>query len=493
MTDVFLGVDQGTSSTKSVLVSREGETLFVSRVSAPPVIERERSAEQDPEQILASVIEAFNACLDEARSRNYTVSSWGLATQRSGVVAWNKFSGEPVSPMMTWADTSTYAIIDGFGREVDRITEQTGLPTIANFAAPKIFTLQRRFQDASTYVATLDAFLLHRLTNGLRYTTEDTMAARTMLYGIRERSWSDDLCRRFRVDKKRLPEIRASLFCHGVYEGIPLTAMLGDQQAALIASGMSANQPLLNLGSIGSLVMTTGGEIILKPGLKTSVEYSEQEDDKSERRFVYLSELTYPSLGTTLQALLSKQWCSTSEEISKMCEASLATSKESKAHAYWTDRTEFSATWPDGVPNVMLTKPDAQNCDRVRAVIENIGNHIVLMLEEFAEKELLDTTPNGIIAVSGGVSANDYLLQYVADVSGYSLRRNLDTEATARGAALASMMYTEASTAPAGTHKIDSPTIFSPRDPERRGGFMKWQLFRRDVLVGKITTAMIVE
>ena len=76
---------------------------------------------------------------------------------------------------MTWADTSTYAIIDGFGREVDRITEQTGLPTIANFAAPKIFTLQRRFQDASTYVATLDAFLLHRLTNGLRYTTEDTM------------------------------------------------------------------------------------------------------------------------------------------------------------------------------------------------------------------------------------------------------------------------------------------------------------------------------
>ena len=98
MTDVFLGVDQGTSSTKSVLVSREGETLFVSRVSAPPVIERERSAEQDPEQILASVIEAFNACLDEARSRNYTVSSWGLATQRSGVVAWNKFSGNPLAP-----------------------------------------------------------------------------------------------------------------------------------------------------------------------------------------------------------------------------------------------------------------------------------------------------------------------------------------------------------------------------------------------------------
>lgn len=493
MTDVFLGVDQGTSSTKSVLISRNGENLFVSRVSAPPVVERERSAEQDSEQILASVIEAFASCLDEARSRNFTISSWGLATQRSGVVSWNKFSGEAVSPLMTWADTSTHAIIDGFGREVDRITEQTGLPTIANFAAPKIFTLQRRFQDASTFVATLDTFLLHRLTNGLRYTTEDTMAARTMLYGIRERSWSDDLCKRFRVDKKRLPEIRASLFCHGVYEGIPLTAMLGDQQAALIASGMSNNQPVLNLGSIGSLVIITGGEIIMKPGLKTSVGYSEQEDDKGERRFVYVSELTYPSLGTSLQGLLNKKWCNTSEEISKMCDSSLVASKESKAYAYWTDRTEFSATWPDGVPNVMLAKPDAQNRDRVRAVIENVGNHIVLMLEEFVEKELLDTSSNNMIIVSGGVSANDYLLQYVADVSGYSLRRNLDTEATARGAALASMMYTEALTAPASTHQTVPPTIFSPRDPERRDGFMKWQLFRRDVLVGKITTAMTVE
>ena len=416
-----------------------------------------------------------------------------MATQRSGVVAWNKFSGEAVSPMMTWADTSTYAIIDGFGREVDRITEQTGLPTIANFAAPKIFTLQRRFQDASTYVATLDAFLLHRLTNGLRYTTEDTMAARTMLYGIRERSWSDDLCRRFRVDKKRLPEIRASLFCHGVYEGIPLTAMLGDQQAALIASGTTIRQPVLNLGSIGSLVILTGNEIILRPGLKTSIGYSEQEDDRGERKFVYLSELTYPSLGSSLQALLSKKWCNTPEEISKMCESSLAFSKESKAYAYWTDRTEFSATWPDGVPNVMLTKSDTEDCDLVRAVIENVCNHIVLMLEEFTEKKLLDNAPNGMITVSGGVSANDYLLQYIADISGYSLIRRLDTEATARGAALASMMYTEALTAPASTHQIDPPTIFSPRDPDRREGFMKWQLFRRNVLVGKITTAMIVE
>lgn len=486
MTDVFLGIDQGSSSTKGVLVTSDGDVLYHYRVSAPPISEVDKHVEQDALKILDSVTEVFAACVSEAKRQGKTIASWGLATQRSGVVAWNKLSGDVMCPMITWADTRTQHMIDGFGREADKITEQTGLPTIANFAAPKIHLLQRSFQDATTLVATLDTFLLHRLTNGLRYTTEDTMAARTMLYNLNDQTWSEDLCRRFKVEKRRLPEITPSLFSHGVYKGIPLTAMLGDQQAALFSFGGTKNQAVLNLGTIGSAVVMTGDDLVLQPGLKTTPCYSSEGQASKAKDVQYVSEITYPSLGSSMRGILHKGWCQSSAEIDAMCAASLAKTSDPKVCAYWANETEASDAHPFGAPDTMKEKPDADDSDRVRAVTENIGNHIVLMLEELQAKGLLEEAKKTAIEVSGGVSAGEYLLQYIADVSGYTLRCRQENEATAIGAALASMFYTLDLTYVPTIHTEQAPRVFSPQDSTRRKGFLVWQRLRRDVLAGQV-------
>jgi glycerol kinase len=313
------------------------------------------------------------------------------------------------------------------------------------------------------------------------------MAARTMLYNLNDKTWSDDLCRRFKVEKRRLSQIAPSLFSHGVYEGIPLTAMLGDQQAALFSFGGEKGKAVLNLGTIGSAVVMTGTEPVLRPGLKTTPCYSSEGQATQAKDIKYLSEITYPSLGSSMRGLLRKGWCQSSDEIDAMCLASLAKASDPKVCAYWANATELSDAHPLGAPDTMKEKPDADDGDRVRAVIENIGNHIVLMLEELHEKGLLEEAKKTAIEVSGGVSEGEYLLQYIADVSGYALRCRPENEATAIGAALASMFYTLDLTYVPTIHTKQAPAVFLPKDSTRRKGFLVWQRLRRDVLAGRVS------
>lgn len=478
----FLGIDQGSSSTKAVLLDSRGAHLQELTAAVPPRIEDGRKVEQDPEGLFESVLDVLVRAKSWSEENGVAIKGAGLAVQRSGVLAWNSTDGRVRHRMMTWADTRTQPIIQGFGRGVERISMMTGLPTIPHFAAGKIHTLQRQFLEPSVYVATLDAFLLHRLSAKRLFVTEDTQAARTMLYELAERGWSEQLCREFAVDAQRLPKIVPSLGFLTEREGVAFTAVLGDQQAALIGRLSPRKKPLLNLGTIASLTKDTGFNPVQAPGIMTSVLLSRLVPNGFIRELRYLAELTSPVTGTVLLEPLRRSWASSSEDLDTLCEASFAQHPEGLAVAYFVDHRAASPTSDELMPNVIVCKPGATVQDRARAVVENVGNIIVRMIEEFAERKFLGEAFPAEIDVAGGGSEIDYLCQYISDVSGHTLSRVDVREAGARGAALCAWMHANGEFDAASLNTAEPQKIYRCERPDRRKRFLIWQKLEQDIL-----------
>jgi sugar (pentulose or hexulose) kinase len=155
----------------------------------------------------------------------------------------------------------------------------------------------------------------------------------------------------------------------------------------------------------------------------TSVLLSRLVPNGFTRELRYLVELTSPVTGTVLLEPLRRAWASSSEELGRLCESAFTEHPDGRAIAYFVDHRAASPTNQEKMPNVTVCKKGATTQDRARAVVENVGNIIVRMLEEFAEPKLLAETYPAEIDVAGGGSELDYLCQYISDVSGHTLTR----------------------------------------------------------------------
>jgi glycerol kinase len=490
---MYLGIDQGSSSTKGVLLDASGQSVADFTVAVPPRVEVERTVEQDAEGLLSSVVEVFLKAKQWASANDSKIVAAGIAVQRSGVLAWRASDGVPLHPVITWADTRTFPIIQSFGRYSERISELTGLPTIPNFAAGKIHLLQRKFLEPSVKVGTLESFILYRLSGRQLFATEETMAARTMLYPIATGGWSEQLCRDFKVDRARLAPIRPSVAVHTTFEEIPVVAVLGDQQAAVLGRPGESGYALLNLGTIASLVVETGERRVQKMGLMTSVLFSREDPVAKEIRKEYLVEITSAITGTVLMESLRRGWCHDTADLHTMCVESYERHPEGIATAYFVNHRPSPPWHPERTPNALFCKTGATVADKVRAIVENVGNLIVRMIEEFQDKGLLGPDENNEIVVTGGGSELDYLLQYISDVSGRTLHRMPTREATARGAALAALVYAEKLPSTREFTKEPPRKSYQPQHPERRRRYMMWQKLEHDLFHGLLPTTVELE
>jgi sugar (pentulose or hexulose) kinase len=235
------------------------------------------------------------------------------------------------------------------------------------------------------------------------------------------------------------------------------------------------------------LIRNTGSTPIRKPALKTTVLYSRLAPNAGVRDTLYLTEVTSSVTGSVLREPLKRQWCDGIESLNELCERAYETTPPGLATAYFVNN-EISQqqsgkdTWPAGVPNVMVCKPNATDADRARAVVENVGNLIVRMLEEFSEKDLLGEKFPAEIDIAGGGSELDYLMQYVADVSGHTLRRLEAKEAGARGAALAAMVSVRGKGEFKEYNSEAPERCFVCERPDRRKRYLMWQRLEHDVL-----------
>lgn len=438
--DAFVGaIDQGTTSTRFVIVDAEGAFVSVSRMEHAQVLPGPGRVEHRPEEILANTRAVIQDALDLAGLRASDLLGVGIANQRETTVVWDRLTGEAVTNAIVWQDTRTADLVKSlaasYGSEAFR--QKTGLPPATYFAGPKIRSildqspdLARRAINGDLAFGTIDSWLAWHLTG--RHVTDVTNASRTMLMDLATLAWDEDLCDAVGVPMALLPEIVPSIgdigACSGVLEGTRLMTILGDQHAALVGqAAFSVGDTKVTYGTGAFLVSNTGTEIVSSSsGLLTTVAY--QIAGESPR---YALEGSVAVAGSAVQWLRDNiGLISSAEEIEV-----LASTVPDNGDVYFVPAFSglFAPHWRDDARGVLVGLTHYSNKGHIaRAVLEATA---------FQTKDVLDAmvTDTGRalpeLRVDGGMVANALLMQFQADVLGIDVVVPSVTETTALGAA----------------------------------------------------------
>ena len=282
--DVILAIDEGTTNSKAVLITRSGE--IISTGSAPVPIEHPQSGwvQQDPMAIWTATKQAISDCI--ALAPDATITALGISNQRESVMIWDRKTGAPLGPVLTWQCRRTAAECEALkaaGHEAE-VLARTGLPIDPLFPPTKIAWLLANHgagaQDIC--IGTVDSWLIWQLSGGQVHATDRSNAARTQLFNLAESTWDQTLCELFKVDPAYLPRVQDSAHIFGetantdvLPDGIPIASAIGDSHAALFGHGaFTPGDGKVTFGT-GSSVMATIPEFITPPdGLTTTIAWS---------------------------------------------------------------------------------------------------------------------------------------------------------------------------------------------------------------------------
>ena len=253
----ILAIDQGTSATKALVVADDGVVLSVAECSVHPTASGDGAIEQDPAELLASVIAAGRAALTQA---GVMVHGIGLANQGETVLAWDRDSGRPLTTALSWQDRRAVSVTDELAAYRNRLGAISGLPLDPYFSAPKLAWL-RRNRTTEGVVTTSDTWLLHALTGA--FVTDVTTASRSMVLDLDSRGWSDEAVGIFGLDGADLPDVVGCATPVGTTAAfgpsLPVTGLAVDQQAALVGEGcLATGQAKCTFGTGAFLLVTTG-------------------------------------------------------------------------------------------------------------------------------------------------------------------------------------------------------------------------------------------
>jgi glycerol kinase len=462
--DLVLAVDQGTSSTKCLLVSADG--AVVAQAGAPVSISYPRPdrVEQSAEEILDSVHAAVTACL--AGRPTARVAALGLSTQRESVVVWERATGRPVGPLVSWQDRRAAALCErlrqaGHG---ELVHARSGLPLDPMFSAPKVSWLldevdpdRAAARAARICLGTVDAWLRFRLTGS--HAVETGNAARTQLLNVATADWDDELLALFGVPRQVLPEIVASndtsdTATVGPLAGVPLAGVLGDSHAALYAHGVTDPSTVKVTYGTGSSAMRlsdrpTAGAVC------TTIAWADPRPHLA-------TEGNIRSSGATL-AWLGRITGLPEDRLAELA----ATSGNGGVHIVPAFGGLAAPWWDDSATGVIdgltfATTP----AQLARAAIDSVALQVADVVDAMSDAG----RPARIVA-DGGASANDTLMQLQADVSGVPVHRSTRAELSALGAAHLAGSTAQLWSTPPGADP-DAYRVFTPgADPGIRSGW----------------------
>ncbi len=252
-----LAIDQGTSSTKALVVDEGGHVIAAASAPVHPRSGPDGAVEQDPHELLRSVTDAGARALADAGG---AVDAVGIANQGETVLAWDPRSGEPLGHAVSWQDRRAVTITDELAGEEERLTAITGLPLDPYFAAPKMTWLRRRVGQGGV-ITTVDAWINVQLTGA--YATDAATASRTLLLDLERTSWSHEACGLFEIDPGELPAIvdcAQPVGETGAFgPATPVTSLVVDQQAALFAESCFAPGEAKCTYGTGAFVLANAG------------------------------------------------------------------------------------------------------------------------------------------------------------------------------------------------------------------------------------------
>ena len=483
MTGAYVAsIDQGSASSRCMLFDRRGRLVSVAQKEHRQLFPRPGWVEQDAEEILGNVLQVVPDALEKAELKLADLVALGIANQRETTVVWDRDSGRPIYNAISWQDTRTDKIVNRLAAEggKDRFRAKTGLPLTTYFSGPKIQWILDHVEGArdgaergTVLFGTMDTWLIWKLTG--RHVTDVTNASRTMLMDLRSLDWDDELLEAMKVPRAMLPEIHASSEPYGEagapLRGLPVAAALGDQQAALFGQPcFAAGEAKCTYGTGSFLLLNTGDRLVESThGLLTTVGCRIAGEPPT-----YALEGSIAVTGALVQWLRDKLGLiSSAAEIE-----TLARTVEDSGGVYVVPAFSglFAPHWRSDARGVIagLTGYTTKG-HLARAVLEATA---------WQTREVIDAmnsdagTVLRVLKADGGMTADNLMMQLLADNLGVPVVRPIVAETVSLGAAYAAGLavgfWPNVESLRANWHKAAE---WLPRlDPEtRERRFRKWK------------------
>ncbi|MFW6378304.1 MAG: glycerol kinase GlpK [Bacillota bacterium] len=443
MDKFIMAIDQGTTSTRAMIYNKDGIIVGKSQQEFEQIYPKSGWVEHDPSDIWISTLGVMAGAIKKAKIKPAQIAGIGITNQRETTVIWDKETSDPIHNAIVWQCRRTNDICQNLREEgyEDLFNKKTGLVLDPYFSGTKVKWLldnvdgaRKRAENGELLFGTIDSWLIWKLSGGKRHVTDATNASRTLMYNIHEGEWDDELLDILDVPANILPEVCSSsevytktVDYHFFGEEVPIAGIAGDQQAATFAQNcFEVGMTKITLGTGAFLLMNTGDKpYISENGLLTTIAWELD------------GEVTYALEGSIFNAGSAIQWLR--DELSLIEDAA-----DSEFFARKVDDT-------DGVYIVpAFTGLGAPHWhSEARGTIFGISrgttkNHLIRATLEsivYQSKDLLMAMveDTGIkfkeVRVDGGASANNFLLQFMADMIDTEVQRPADTETTAAGSA----------------------------------------------------------
>jgi glycerol kinase len=438
-----LAIDQGTTSTRAIAFDEQGRPRATAQKPLTQYFPAPGLVEHDPEEIWRSVLEVCRQVLHETGRE--AIAAIGITNQRETTLLWERATGRPIGKAIVWQDRRTSDLCatlrdEGWGPHV---AESTGLVIDPYFSATKLAWLLDTVPGARTRAlrgevcfGTVDAFLLFKLTGGL-HATDASNAARTMLYHIKEGAWDQRLLDRLSIPSAVLPEVRDSqgAFATTASEHfgvrIPITGMLGDQQAAAFGQACFTPGALKATYGTGCFVVANSGDTKVQSASRMLATIFHQRDGRR----------TYALEGAIFMAGATVQWLrdglgviGTAEESEELARRSDPDSGVYLVPAFQGLGAPF---WDSGARAAIMGMTRASTkADIVAAGLEAVAFQTRDLLDAMAKDMAVSgLPPPEIVRADGGMTANGWFMQRLADILQKPVESALMAETTALGAA----------------------------------------------------------
>jgi len=437
----ILAIDQGTTSSRAIAFDAGGRPVASAQQEFKQLYPAAGWVEHDPEDIWSSTLAVSRETFKQAEGAGFEVAAIGITNQRETTLIWDRATGKPIHNAIVWQDRRTAdrcAALKKQGHEAD-VTARTGLlldpyfsGTKAGWLLDRDDHLRTRAQAGDLAFGTVDSFLMYRLTGGTRHVTDVTNASRTLLFNIHETRWDPVLCSLFGVPEACLPEVLDCAAPFGMTapdlfgREIPVAGIAGDQQAAAIGQACFAPGTIKSTYGTGCFLILNTGEqpVASRNRLLTTICY------RLDGRTTYAIEGAIFNAGTTIQWLRDGLGVIRSASESE----GLARGLDGNRGVYLVPAfTGLGAPyWDPGARGALigLTR-DTGPAELARAALESVGYQTHDLFAAMAEDGVAPTT----LRVDGGMVANDWMVQFLADVLSVPVDRPQVTETTALGAA----------------------------------------------------------
>ena len=437
MKKYILAIDQGTTSTRAILISHQGEKLYQAQRPVECLYPKPGWVEQDANSIWISVVDVVNELLIVSGASMEEVAAIGITNQRETTVVWDRKTGKAVHNAIVWQSKQTQEICERFSDKEEFIRQKTGLRINPYFSASKIrFILENipdgeeRMNRGELQFGTIDSWLIYKMTKGQVHATDYSNASRTLLYNIFDLRWDEDLLKMWNINPNMLPEVKENNADYGeasFFQGhVHIFGVAGDQQSALFGQCCFQKGDSKNTYGTGCFMLMNTGEtpILSQSGLLTTIGW------KVDDKITYALEGSVFIGGAVVQWLRDEMdWFKHSSQSEEYASRKPDTNGVYVVPAFVGLGTPY---WDDDSRGAIfgLTRgSDRHNI--TRAALYSIAYQSTDVIKTMKDDAGLDLP---LLRVDGGASANDLLMQFQADILQCEVRIPTCVETTALGA-----------------------------------------------------------